>query len=690
MNKLANERPNEFKLRAHTGMLESLGHNMYSSIAKSLVEFVANGYDADAAFVKLSIPFKEIEKARATAKPKSSSDNPIECLQNTILEDVSILIEDDGHGMDYEDIQNKFMPINRNRRKDLSSNKSVSGRRYVMGRKGLGKLAGFGIAELITITSKKAGDSYETTFVMDYNEIKKKESLSDVSIPATYNDNVVKEAHYTKIKLDNLRSDTLKSQEDQIVKELVKNFHIVESEFQVFLNNEELKEEDVKYDFTYPIDGISNDGYFHDSLDLGEIGKIAYKYIIRFRSFDKEIANKLLADYRGARIYCNGRLALGPSLLNLKPGAHTFHAQNNMECIVHADELDRNINVDFTNTNRTSLKADNEIVSLLIEQVSNTMQRAIDAYNEMRNNKIEKEIEVDEFSKGLLSIAEQLSDKSKQATKKVLKIVAVTHGIGSQLYREVAPLLVQSVNAGEVLTRLISLQENPLSISNVLHELNELKSIEDNDVLKLYRGRRNGIIALQNLINKGDDLWKKQQFEAELHNLLKDAPWLIRPEYSRFLSSNEAFNNIIHRINKEFKIDSEADIASSNYSADRPDLVFVLSGNENNSIVIVELKSPALPLNAKHLEQLKKYRLKIKNYVSTELMNDNIDVYCYLIGSMPEVTTKNEDELLLLEDIKSNRGRIEWDVLSLPFLLERAKKIHLESINLIEKKESED
>jgi len=43
------------------------------------------------------------------------------------------------------DIQEKFLIINRNRRQ--SSAKSESGLRYVMGRKGLGKLAGFGTAE---------------------------------------------------------------------------------------------------------------------------------------------------------------------------------------------------------------------------------------------------------------------------------------------------------------------------------------------------------------------------------------------------------------------------------------------------------------------------------------------------------------------------------------------------------------
>ena len=44
-------RPEAFSLRIHSGMLETMGHNMYSSVAKCLAEFVANAYDADAEHV---------------------------------------------------------------------------------------------------------------------------------------------------------------------------------------------------------------------------------------------------------------------------------------------------------------------------------------------------------------------------------------------------------------------------------------------------------------------------------------------------------------------------------------------------------------------------------------------------------------------------------------------------------------
>ena len=680
-------KPSEFYLKANTGILESLGHNMYTSVAKSLVEFVANGFDAEATEVKLNIPFQDIEKARddyikTLRQNKQQGQTALELVQSTISPNIEITIEDNGHGMDYRDIRDKFMPINRNRRKD-SGNKSLNGKRFVMGRKGLGKLAGFGIAELITIKTKVKGTNYSTKFVMDANEIKKYDSITDVKIPASY-EPANSEEHYTKITLSHLRSDALKSQQQEIIDELNRNFHIVKDEFHIALNNKQIEENDITYDFIYPKE-LNEDGYCEENLDIDQLGSIPIKYVVKFRSVEKNNGHKLLADYKGARIFCNGRLALGPSLLKLKPGAHTFHAQNNMECIVHVDELDRNINFDFINTNRTSLKYDNEVVAQLIDRISKVMECAIEEYNNYRTNKIENDLEQDDFSKGILSMTEHLGKKNKDAAKKLLKIVALTHGLKSETYKQIAPLLIQSVNAGEVLTKLVNLAKDPQDINNILHEFNELREIENNDVIKLYRGRRNGIDALNKLIQKGDELWKKKQFENEIHQLLKENPWLIHAEYSRYISSNETFDTLLKRLNNEMKIDNCIDTTDKRFDDDRPDLVFLISSTEYHNIVIVELKSPALPLNNNHLIQLEKYIMKTKAYIKQELPRIDSKVTGYLIGSMPDINTTNDDEKLLIDRMKSHR---DCEVLSLQDLVERAKISHIQTLEVLENIES--
>jgi len=50
-SKIPDETPLKFSFSAH--LLEDLGVNLYTSLAKALVEFVANAYDADSPYIHI-------------------------------------------------------------------------------------------------------------------------------------------------------------------------------------------------------------------------------------------------------------------------------------------------------------------------------------------------------------------------------------------------------------------------------------------------------------------------------------------------------------------------------------------------------------------------------------------------------------------------------------------------------------
>lgn len=152
-------------------MLEALGINMYTSIGKCLVEFAANSHDSDATYVDITIPFDRVKAERArirdAAKKKAKrAKEKVKIVLDPLPDDVAIVIRDDGHGMSANEIQKKYLPLNRNRRlrensvEDPKLLMTESGMRRVMGRKGLGKLAAFGAALKVTIRSKRKGDTY--------------------------------------------------------------------------------------------------------------------------------------------------------------------------------------------------------------------------------------------------------------------------------------------------------------------------------------------------------------------------------------------------------------------------------------------------------------------------------------------------------------------------------------------------
>lgn len=135
------------KMSFDPNTIEHLGVRMYSTLPPVLTELIANAHDADAENVLLTLKDAGAEK--------------------------EIIIEDDGAGMSFEEINEKFLRIGRNRRgADGKINTTPKGRQ-IIGKKGLGKLSFFGIAHEIEISTKKNGK--ETVFKMVWDDIMKEE-----------------------------------------------------------------------------------------------------------------------------------------------------------------------------------------------------------------------------------------------------------------------------------------------------------------------------------------------------------------------------------------------------------------------------------------------------------------------------------------------------------------------------------
>jgi hypothetical protein len=119
-------------------VLNHLGLNLYSNIPAVLSEVVANSWDADATEVHITF-----------------TNN-------------SIVIRDNGHGMTRDDVNNQYLNVGYERRR-VSGGFSAVRKRPVMGRKGIGKLSLFSIADYIEIHTCRDGE--KTAFVLDLPSI---------------------------------------------------------------------------------------------------------------------------------------------------------------------------------------------------------------------------------------------------------------------------------------------------------------------------------------------------------------------------------------------------------------------------------------------------------------------------------------------------------------------------------------
>ena len=678
--------PPDFPLSVQGGMLEALGINMYTTIGKCLVEFVANAFDGDARNVDIVIPIEAIGAARADLRAKAKAEvaqgkrDPFKVLLTPLPNDIVVVVEDDGHGMSPHEIEHKFLPLNRKRRDDGAGNETVlkteSGIRNVMGRKGLGKLAGFGAAVTVTIRTKRRGENYATAFVMDYGKIEHAENLTHIRIPASYEHGLDLDTQGTRITLSGLKADAVKHSISTIVHTIGEAFFGIDPEqMAIRVNGEIVKPPAPKYEFIYP-EGASQDNLADSVLDIDGITNIPVQYMVGFRARGENLP----VSQRGARIYCNGRLAAGPSLFDLPTGMHNFHSQSYMECLVRADEIDRH-GVDLVNTNRTQLRQDNEVVRTLISFVENQMRTALAQHAKWRESAAEETLDTAEETQPYVRVLERLPVKTRTSARKMLRTLGAVHGYQSEEFRELAPLMIDTMNAGDVLIRLTELGHDPKSLQVIAGHLAELADIEKNDALKLYRGRRSAITALTVLIDKGEhELWKKKGIENELHKILKEDPWLIKPEYSRYLTSDNDLTKVSTALAKHLGVDKFAAIED----ATRPDLVFVMADSTTPHVLnIVELKSPSIPLDNDHLTQLETYMAKIANYAETEL-NRPLTVHGFLIGAMPDKQKSNDKQMLLLDKMKNAQPSAKWVVVGVRSLLERAMDTHLAAIKALE------
>lgn len=124
--------------------LKLLGRGLYSNHWSAIAELVANGLDAQAENVKIYINM--IDK------------------QHSVIE-----IFDNGSGMDYEDLAEKYVLIGKDKRDDNELTDEI--KKQMMGRKGIGKLAALYLSNKYYLISKTE-DTEEAAWCLDASNVK--------------------------------------------------------------------------------------------------------------------------------------------------------------------------------------------------------------------------------------------------------------------------------------------------------------------------------------------------------------------------------------------------------------------------------------------------------------------------------------------------------------------------------------
>jgi hypothetical protein len=526
-------------------ILDHLGIAAYNSVRKCLAELVANAYDADAKEVSITLP-------------------------DIIDENSIITVSDDGIGMSSGDLDKKFLYIGRNRREE---GEHSEGGRPIIGSKGIGKLAGFGIASRVRVITRRNGE--QSTITIDKDLLESVRFLSghkfDIVLSNTTRPNG------TTLELSDLH-DGLHLPNAEVIRRHLYRTMPYRPDFKMIVNDVECTAEDIlgdRSDFNHTIPGVGNvKGYY------------------------------IIANARqstpGLAVRVRGRIVQEPSLFGLDTRSHGFFTAEKVVGEINAEFLDPEVphgeRQDLIKTSRDGFLEDSLIVQKFNDWAYGFVRQIVQGIDESETRK---------RTDALLAAPE--------IKTRLDKLPPHIRGTASKVVRAIVGKLKTA--SDEDATNLIEWVLRYYE-SNVLKELmNAIASADIEEAEKLGTLIQEwgltqvnsvvGIIKTQiSIIMRLEELVASDKaLEIDLHKLIETNLWLVR-EGLELWSSDKPLKTLLEgHLTKLYK--DKEDI--------RPDLV-CRSRDDGKEAIILEFKRPSEKVVMQHVTQALEYEGLIKKH----------------------------------------------------------------------------
>ena len=623
---------NILEMRFDPNVITHLGIQMYSTLPPVIAELVSNSYDAESEEVNIFLNDGGDEK--------------------------SIVIEDNGHGMSFEEINDKFLVIGRNRRKEEKSEKSKNGKRDVIGKKGIGKLAFFGIASIVEITTIQ--DYKKTTFLLNWDEMQAQKGDNKVYQPQILdNRKEVSQESGTIIKLKGIKRRTGFSADD-LAYSLSTYFQVFnEEDFRCFIYHNDIEKKnplkvtnELRYkgleslvEWNSPWDEL-NLNTDEDNKSVNYLDKITGKLIA---TKDETVPERM----RGIALFSRGKLVNKYSFYKLSATSFGYSYITGWLNVDFIEDFPK----DAISTVRDSLnweldetKRLEETLQIMIKKFYNFQKskREID-----KKEKIKKDLGID-----LDAWYQTLPKHERELAQKIMKQIINAEG----LEREKAHNLIKFVQDSyqfESFKELASdIGEGDFKEPEKLIQLmKEWQLIEAREFYKLSKVRLETITKFEEYIQSN------AREVPTLHNFLTQFPWLLDPRIMSF-KDEVTYSKLLK---EHFKDD---DLEEKDRRID------FLCQNFSGQFFIIELKRPNTVVGTKELLQGIRYVSFIKERLGNEF---GYNIHCYIIaGSQSKI-----DEVKIMADTYAKQGILY--IKSYVNLLQAAKNYHNEFIDKYEK-----
>ena len=589
---------NKYTLRISRLTIDKLGIQMYDRVSAVLAELIANAYDADAENVTVTLPL-------STTLGSNQADSESE----------EIRIVDDGVGMTEQEVNDYYLNVGYDRRAKRGDKTERLGRR-VMGRKGIGKLAPFGICrevEVITAGGERTAEGYQIAhLILDFDEMRQTETDPAGNERPYFPRAGDRDGHYiaspgTTIVLRNFNRKQIRSG-DTLHRQLEARFGISRKDWRVELINNKDQEErfelgDLQVD---TMEGtkihVDNRPVIIDGNALPVKGWVAYSKT----SYKDEVM-------AGVRIYTRGKIVTQTRDFNISTGfTGEFKLRSYLTGAINAEWLDEG-DTDLIRTDRqdiiwTSEKGEalqawgqallRELASKAQPSTRRETWTEFKRLSRIENRLAETLPKRDELQKAILDaaniIVRNLSGDALTDTQFMEDIVQLAYVIGPHKQ------LLESL-------RTINEQE-AVDISTLLRLFETVKIAETHSLGRIAAERVRIIERLGILIRA------QSTTEHELQKLIETATWLISPEWTP-IAQNQSLNTVRKTYEDWYSSKHGHAVVTStiNNPGLRPDFVLYA---EQDLFYVVEIKRPGHELTDDEFDRALEYRDSLSEFIA--------------------------------------------------------------------------
>lgn len=500
----------KYQMKLNLNVLNHLGLNLYSNTPAVLSEVIANSYDADATNIKITI--------------SQESDK--------------IVIQDDGHGMSLEEINDKFLTVGYQKRENGES-LSRDFNRPVMGRKGIGKLSLLSIANVIEIHSISKGKP-GNALRLDKGELERQIKTSG----GEYNPEEIefvdfKEPHGTKIIITDFPREIGRT-EGYLRPRLAKRFILVQGShpFEIIINEKPLTIDDrqfyKKLEFLWPVGDFDTkpllkfkdinfqtklNGKINDEFEIsGWIGSVNVPSDLKDGSDNN---NKI-------SIFSRGKLAQEDILAYYNEGG--MYASY-LIGEIHADFLDADDQKDIATTNRQQFNENDVRFQKLTGHIQKLLKSIQASWSNLRNeNSTEKALtEIPELRKWYET---QKGDNQKYAKTLFATIENLHFDKDIAKKKEVYKfgiLAFERLRVAERLSEIDNIGDNLDLFGRIFSEMQDIEATLYYDIASQR------VDVINQLVQKVTDNEKEKILQKHLFDNL----WLLDPSWDRATTGTE-------------------------------------------------------------------------------------------------------------------------------------------------------